>query len=67
VVIVSGGGAVIVNVKALLLLCAGVPESVTLNVSDVPAAGESGVPLSTPVEAFNVKPCGSVPEANCQR
>jgi hypothetical protein len=55
-----------VNVKDAVAVCAGVPESVTLNVSGAAVACAVGVPLITPVEGFNVKPNGSVPEVNCQ-
>jgi len=39
-------------------------ESVTLNVSAAPFAAAVGVPLSRPVDEFNVKPPGSVPEVS---
>jgi hypothetical protein len=48
-----------VRVKAALCVRAGLPESVTLKVSGVLAA--HGVPVIAPVEAFRVKPAGSVP------
>jgi hypothetical protein len=68
VVIVTGpvcGGAM-VSLKDAVALCAGVPESVTLNVSGVAVTGAGGVPLIPPVAGFNVKPNGSVPAVNCQ-
>jgi hypothetical protein len=43
----------------------GVLESVTLKVSRVAAAAVVGVPVIAPVDAFNVKPAGNVPEASC--
>jgi hypothetical protein len=52
--------------KLAVTLCAGVPESVTLNVSGAAVTAAVGVPPIAPVEAFNVKPNGSVPEVNCQ-
>jgi hypothetical protein len=64
VVIVSGVATV--SVKAAAAFCAGEPESVTLNVSGVAVTPAVGIPPITPVEAFNVKPGGSVPEVNCQ-
>jgi hypothetical protein len=46
-----------VSVRDETTTCGGVPESVTVTVRvAVPAA--DGVPLITPVEEFNVKPCG---------
>jgi hypothetical protein len=47
---------------AVVALCGGLPESVTLNVSAADP-GVVGVPLTTPVAEFNVKPAGSVPVA----
>ena len=41
-------------------------ESVTLNVSGVEVTATDGVPLTTPVDAFSVKPVGSVPAVSCQ-
>jgi hypothetical protein len=55
-----------VSVKDAVAVCGGVLESVTLNVSGVAVTNAVGVPATTPVEAFNVKPAGSVPEVNCQ-
>jgi hypothetical protein len=69
VVMVSGpvvDVAAMVRVKAAVALCAGVLESVTLNVSGEAVTTAVGVPLIAPVKAFNVKPAGSVPEVNCQ-
>jgi hypothetical protein len=50
-----------VRVKAALCVRAGLPESVTLKVSGVLATAAHGVPVIAPVEAFRVKPAGSVP------
>ena len=41
-------------------------ESVTLNVSGVEVTATDGVPLTTPVDAFSVKPVGNVPAVSCQ-
>ena len=51
---------------AVFVWAVGVVESVTLNVSDVPVVGAVGVPLIRPVDAFSVKPAGSVPEVSVQ-
>ena len=53
----------IVSVKVTDAVCAGAPESVTLNVSDG-APAKTGVPLITP-EGLSPKPTGSVPPVNC--
>ena len=58
--IASVAGA-IVSVSVLGAVCAGVPLSVTLKVSEALVTGAVGVPLITPVELFNVRPAGSVP------
>jgi hypothetical protein len=65
VVMVSGGVVTVIVVLAVAL-CGGVPESVTWNVSGVVTIGAVGLPLTTPVEAFNVRPAGSGPRVNCQ-
>ena len=54
-------GPAIVRVRLTDLLCAGLLESVTINVSAVALAAAVGVPLITPVAAFKVKPAGRVP------
>ena len=58
--------AVIVSVRLVLAVCAGLPESVTFTVSGValtcvPAAG---VPVMAPVE-LRLRPVGSVPLVIC--
>ena len=64
VVVIPSGRVVIVNVAVAVAICGGLPESATVNVGvAVPSA--VGVPLTTPVAGFNVKP-NSVPEVNCQ-
>ena len=65
VVVIPNGGLLIVSVKLALAVCAGDPESVTLNVSGVAFAAAVGVPLIWPVAAFKLKPLGRVPEVNC--
>ena len=60
VVIVSVAGA-IVNVRLTVFVCFGVPESCTWNVSGVLLTVAVGVPVIAPVEAFKLKPEGSVP------
>jgi hypothetical protein len=66
VVVIFSSGFVTVIVVLAVALCGGLPESVTWNVSGVAATAVVGVPLTTPVEAFNVKPAGSGPTVNCQ-
>jgi hypothetical protein len=51
----------IVNVSLADLLAGGVPESATWNVRGVLVTVCVGVPVIAPVEAFNVRPAGSVP------
>ena len=51
----------IVSVRLTDLLCTGMLESVTVNVSAVALAAAVGVPLIAPVAAFKVRPAGSVP------
>lgn len=53
--------APIVSDKVALWVCAGLPEPVTLNVSDVLLTTCVGVPAMAPVEAFSFKPAGHVP------
>ncbi len=64
VVMVSCAGT-IVRVRLAVAVCAGEPESVTLKFSGVLVTGVVGVPLMTPVDAFNDKPAGKAPEVNC--
>jgi hypothetical protein len=54
----------IVSVGLTVVVCAGEPESVTLKVSAVALAAAAGVPLISPVEEFNVKPPGNVPDVS---
>ena len=42
-------------------VCAGLLESVTLNVSEVAVTAAVGVPVIAPVDGFSVSPDGSVP------
>jgi hypothetical protein len=65
VVIKSGAGAM-VRVRFAVAVCTGDPESVTLKVSEVAVTGKVGVPPINPLDAFRVKPVGSVPAVNCQ-
>jgi hypothetical protein len=69
--LISGGdifvsGVTMVSVKDAVALCAGVPESVTVNVSGVAVTAANGVPLISPVAGFNVKPAGIIQAVNCQ-
>jgi hypothetical protein len=48
-----------------LLVCAGVPASLTVKVSGVPAAVAVGVPESTPLAA-RVRPAGGGPALSAQ-
>jgi hypothetical protein len=52
---------VIVRAKLTDLVCAGLPESVTLKVSGVLLTAVDGVPVMAPVEALRLKPAGKVP------
>jgi hypothetical protein len=65
VVVMVSGGFVTVIVVVAGAVCGGLPESVTVNVTVADPAA-FGVPLTTPVAEFNVKPDGSVPAVNCQ-
>ena len=57
---------VVVMVSDAVALCAGLPESVTLKVSDAPDTAAVGVPVIAPVEAFSDKPEGRVPPESDQ-
>ena len=59
-------GETIVRLSVAEAVCAGEPESVALKVSGVAFTATVGVPLIKPVEAFRVRPLGSVPLVNCQ-
>jgi hypothetical protein len=63
VVIVRAAGA-IVRLRLTFVVCGGELESVTLNMSAVAFAAAVGVPLIRPVDAFNARPLGSVPEVS---
>lgn len=60
-VVIAKVAGVIVSERILGVLCGGVLLSVTLNVSESLVAGEEGVPLITPVDAFSDNPAGKVP------
>lgn len=53
-----------VSVTLTLAVCAGEPESLTVNISGVMLAAVLGVPLINPVDEFNVKPPVSVPDVS---
>jgi hypothetical protein len=57
----AGAEEEIVRLRLTDWLCAGLPESVTENVSGVALAVAVGVPVIAPVEAFSARPAGSVP------
>ena len=57
----------IVSVRLTDLLCAGLLESMTVNVSAVALAVAVGVPLIAPVAAFKVRPAGKEPDTIDQR
>jgi hypothetical protein len=52
--------------SVVLLLCAGLPESLTVKVSAVAAVVIVGVPAIAPVAAASVRPAGSVPLLSAQ-
>src|SRR5215469_5381049 len=52
--------------SVVLLLCAGLPESLTVKVSAVPAAVAVGVPAIVPVAAASVRPAGRLPLLSAQ-
>ena len=58
--------AVTVRGNVTLALCAGVPESVALKVSEVADAVAVGVPVMAPVAAFSDSPAGKVPAVSAQ-
>ena len=61
VVVITRGAGAIVRVRLTVFVNAGLLESVTLKVSGVPFTAAVGVPVIEPVEAFRLKPAGSVP------
>lgn len=56
----------IVKLRLTDLLCAGLLESVTVNVRALALTPAVGVPPIAPVDAFNVSPAGSVPLVRAQ-
>src|ERR1035438_5668695 len=64
-VVIANAGPVTVRVRLAEAVCAGAPESVTMNVTGATIAAV-GVPLISPVVALRVKPAGRVPAVNCQ-
>jgi hypothetical protein len=66
VVVIFNVAGTIVRVRLTFAICAGELKSVTLNVSAAALAVAVGIPLIVPVDAFNVKPFGSVPEMSAQ-
>ena len=60
-VVIANAPVAIVSVRVALAFCAGLPESLTLNIKAVALAGAVGVPVIAPEVAFNVSPAGSVP------
>jgi hypothetical protein len=54
-------GKMIVSVRVAVLVCTGLPESVTLNFSDAPDTAAVGVPVMVPVPVFSDSPAGNVP------
>ncbi len=52
---------VIVNDRVAVLICAGLPESVTLKLSEAPATAAVGVPVMAPVAVFSDNPAGNIP------
>lgn len=61
VVMLNGAGPAIVSDRLTDLLCAGLLESVTVNVSATALAVAVGVPVIAPVDVFSLRPAGSVP------
>jgi hypothetical protein len=57
---------VVVSVSAAVALCAGIPESVILKLSDAPDTAAVGVPVIAPVAAFSDNPAGNVPPVSDQ-
>ena len=54
-----------VSERFTVAVCAGLPESVTLNVSAAAFTAAEGVPLIRPLAEFSVNPAGRVPLVNC--
>ena len=64
VVLIPRPGGRIAIESVTLFVCAGLPESVTWKVTDVPFIATVGVPLIAPLEAFKDNPAGSVPDVS---
>ena len=64
-VIARAADAMVIDKFVDVAVCAGDPESVTLNVSGVAVTGIVGVPLIVPAVAFSDSPAGRVPAVNC--
>jgi hypothetical protein len=56
--------ATIVSGRLTDLLCAGLLESVTVNVSATELAAAVGVPVIAPEDGFRVRPAGRAPLVN---
>lgn len=61
-VITSAAGA-IVSVRLAVLVCLGISESCTWNVSGVLVVTAEGLPVIAPVDEFKERPAGRVPPA----
>ncbi len=66
VVVIVSVLAVVVSVSAAVALCTGLPESLTLKLSEAPDTAMVGVPVMAPVAAFNDSPEGNVPPVSDQ-
>jgi hypothetical protein len=64
---VTVNGNTVVKLKLAFAVCAGEPESVTLNTRSVLFTTVVGVPLTTPVAELKANPLGSVPEESVHR
>ncbi len=62
----EGADALMVSVRWIDWVCAGLPESVTEKVSGLALAAADGVPVIAPVAGFRLMPAGSVPEVRDQ-
>ena len=49
------------SARVAVLVCTGLPESVTLKLIEAPDTGAVGVPVMTPVAALSDNPAGNVP------
>ena len=59
--VIARVGAEMVSVRLTDCVPAGLPESVTLNVSGVLVTAVVGVPVIAPVEALRLSPAGNAP------